>query len=195
MSEETDAGAHVDLGVAHGRFQIFHTDHLRYVMAAKQRCRHLLVGITSPDPSRAPLEESAPHRKDPSANPLTFYERMSMISACLYAEGLSARSFDVIPFPIESPEELPNYAPMRAVQFLTVYDAWGEEKSTRLGNAGYVVEVLWRSSHKAVSGTQIRAAMASGERWEHLVPDATREFLVAHNVPARLVRSWNSAER
>ena len=41
------------LGAVCGRFQIFHLDHLRYVLAAKERCEHLIVGITSPDSCRA----------------------------------------------------------------------------------------------------------------------------------------------
>ncbi|MFJ9804271.1 nicotinate-nucleotide adenylyltransferase [Streptomyces wuyuanensis] len=186
MIENQNDGRTVDLGVAHGRFQVFHKDHLRYVLAAKQRCRHLLVGITSPDPARAPLERTAPHRSNRDANPLTYYERMSMISACLEAEGLPAQSFSIVPFPIEFPEELSNYVPADAVHFLTVYDTWGDEKVARLDRLGYRVEVLWRSTNKAMSGTQIRTAMASGQAWQHLVPAASKRFLSTHGVLARL---------
>lgn len=193
MSDDNGAGAKVRLGMAHGRFQIFHRDHVRYVLAAKQRCHHLLVGITSPDPAAAPSEPAAPHRKDPAANPLTYYERMAMISSCLYAEGLSGREFDIIPFPIESPGELGNYAPPEAVHFLTVYDAWGEEKTARLRGLGYHAEVLWHSAHKEISGSRIRTAMAAGEDWEHLVPVATRDFLIAHHIPARVATRMTGA--
>ncbi|MBP3706729.1 MAG: adenylyltransferase/cytidyltransferase family protein [Clostridia bacterium] len=34
------------IGVVCGRFQIFHNEHLQYVMAAKEKCEHLIVGIT-----------------------------------------------------------------------------------------------------------------------------------------------------
>jgi nicotinamide-nucleotide adenylyltransferase len=179
--------------MAHGRFQIFHNDHLRYVLAAKQRCRHLLVGITSPYPATAPAEWTAPHRKDPAANPLTYYERMTMISSCLRAAGLGERQFDIVPFPIESPGELANYAPLDAVHFLTVYDTWGEEKTTRLRGLGYHTEILWRSAHKEISGTQIRTAMVEGRSWEHLVPAATRDFLITHRIPARVAPQTTTA--
>ena len=46
----------IELGAVCGRFQIFHNDHLQYVLAAKERCRRLIVGITSPDRSVAPVE-------------------------------------------------------------------------------------------------------------------------------------------
>ncbi len=38
-------------GVIHGRFQILHNDHMRYLLAGKERCEHLVVGITNPDPT------------------------------------------------------------------------------------------------------------------------------------------------
>ena len=41
-------------GVVCGRFQIFHNEHLQYVMAAKEQCEHLIVGIASPDPIGRP---------------------------------------------------------------------------------------------------------------------------------------------
>ena len=41
----------IEIGVVHGRFQLFHLDHLKYVLGAKARCRHLVVGITNPDPA------------------------------------------------------------------------------------------------------------------------------------------------
>ncbi|MHA2009472.1 MAG: nicotinate-nucleotide adenylyltransferase, partial [Promethearchaeota archaeon] len=40
-----------DLGVIHGRFQVLHNDHIKYLMAGKKLCKYLVVGITNPDPS------------------------------------------------------------------------------------------------------------------------------------------------
>ena len=39
------------IGVIHGRFQLLHNDHLKYLLAGKKRCEHLVVGITNPDPA------------------------------------------------------------------------------------------------------------------------------------------------
>ena len=39
-----------ETGVIHGRFQVFHNDHLVYLLAGLALCRHLVVGITNPDP-------------------------------------------------------------------------------------------------------------------------------------------------
>ncbi len=109
-----------------------------------------------------------------------------MIAACMYAEGLSGSEFSIVPFPIESPDELFNYAPRDATYFTTVYDAWGDEKVARLLSLGLHVEVLWRSADKQISGTSIRAAIASGDSWRALVPAATADYLTRQGLLARV---------
>jgi nicotinamide-nucleotide adenylyltransferase len=37
-----------ELGFIHGRFQLFHNDHLNYALLAKSQCKKLIVVITSP---------------------------------------------------------------------------------------------------------------------------------------------------
>ena len=39
----------IELGFIHGRFQLFHNEHLRYALLAKKQCKKLIVGITSPE--------------------------------------------------------------------------------------------------------------------------------------------------
>lgn len=51
-------GKVIQSGAVCGRFQVFHNDHLKYVLEAKKCCRHLYVGVTSSDPFMAPLEKS-----------------------------------------------------------------------------------------------------------------------------------------
>ena len=36
------------VGVIHGRFQLLHNDHMKYLLAGKQRCEHLIIGICNP---------------------------------------------------------------------------------------------------------------------------------------------------
>ena len=45
-------------------------------MAAKEKCEHLIVGITSPDPSVSPVETADVNRSSDVANPCTYYERI-----------------------------------------------------------------------------------------------------------------------
>ena len=37
----------IKLGFIHGRFQLFHNDHLRYALLAKEQCEKLIVGVTT----------------------------------------------------------------------------------------------------------------------------------------------------
>ena len=48
MSEENETAA---VGVIHGRFQMLHNDHLKYLLAGKSRCDHLVIGITNAEPN------------------------------------------------------------------------------------------------------------------------------------------------
>ena len=50
----------VELGFIHGRFQLFHNDHLNYAMLAKAQCKKLIVGITSPENATLIREEVDP---------------------------------------------------------------------------------------------------------------------------------------
>lgn len=109
-----------------------------------------------------------------------------MITACLREAGVPDAEFSIVPFPIEVPQRLENYAPRDARYFLTVNDAWGDEKVRRLAGLGLNVDVLWRDENKAISGTMIRALMTSGGDWHHLVPPATAEFIERHGLAQRV---------
>ena len=56
------------IGIACGRFQIFHNEHLAYVMGACDKCDHLIVGSTAPDPEASPVEAEDPNRTEDVAN-------------------------------------------------------------------------------------------------------------------------------
>jgi len=184
----------VPLGVAHGRFQLFHNGHLEYIMAAKERCQKLVIGITSPDPFTLQFEPVDPHRSDPAQNPMTYYERMLMITNCLRYEGIDASSFHVVPFPIEQPDRLFNYSPRDATYFLTIYDKWGEEKLQRLKDLGLSTQVLWRRQDKRIKGSDIRIAIANGSDWQSLVPPATAEYVRDHKIDARIQRALRKGQ-
>jgi nicotinamide mononucleotide adenylyltransferase len=177
----------IDTGVVHGRFQLFHLDHLKYVLAAKERCRHLVVGITNPDPSLTKFDPADPHRSSEVDNPLTFYERYVMLRETLLEEGLDFREFSLVPLPINFPDLYRYYVPLDATFFLTIYDEWGERKLVMFTSLGLKVEVLWRKprAEKGLTTTALRRRMGLDQPWEHLVPKAV----------ARLVRDLGLLER
>lgn len=178
------------IGAACGRFQIFHNDHLKYVLAAKKECDYLLVGITSADPSASPKEKADPNRGKSTSNPCTYFERMEMVRDSLLEAGLSREEFDIIPFPIGRPELLAFYIPDETRCLITIYDEWGENKKQRLEDLGYEVGVLWHVTPetKGISASTIRARIASGEAWAEMVPPAVYRYITAHEIDKRIAR-------
>ncbi|SPD73644.1 Nicotinamide mononucleotide adenylyltransferase family protein [uncultured Desulfobacterium sp.] len=176
-----------EIGVIHGRFQVLHNDHLKYIMAGKAMCRHLVVGITNPDPVLSRKEETDVNRSSPFANPLTYYERYVLVKTVL-EEGLDARQFSIVPFPVSFPELYKYYVPMDAVFFLSIYDEWGRKKHAYFTEMGLKTHILRDvpSEEKGLSATDIRMLMKDECTWEHLVPQAAQRLLIEWEIPARL---------
>lgn len=172
----------VELGFIHGRFQLFHNDHLRYALLAKQQCEKLIVGITSPENASLIREEVDPHRSEAASNPFTYYERFNMVKLALLGAGLKREDFEIVPYPIERPEILYNYVPLGATSFFTIYDDWGYEKLNRLKKLGYGTVVLFDTREKAMCSTEIRQKMVNGDNWKQMVPEAVYQYVVENNL-------------
>ncbi len=177
-----------ETGVIHGRFQVLHNDHLTYLLAGMALCRHLVVGITNPDPVLT-RDDSADHkRSSTAANPLTYFERYVMVRAVLEEAGLEASHFSIVPFPINIPELYKYYVPLDALFFLSIYDQWGERKRDYFRSLGLATCVLREvpESQKGLSGTDVRRRLAHNEPWEAQVPPATAHLMKKWDIPGRL---------
>lgn len=175
-------------GSAHGRFQPFHNDHLDYVLAAKQRCEFLWVGITRFDTSAGTFRPLGRQRERPEANPLNYYERISIIREALLDVRVPPRAFGFVPFPIEMPRSLVTFLPKRVPCFTTICEDWNREKIRVLTEEGYEVVVLWERE-KRVSGSEIRRLVASGDNsWKKMVPMATVRAIENLDLAERLNR-------
>jgi nicotinamide mononucleotide adenylyltransferase len=183
-----------DIGVIHGRFQIIHNDHLKYILAGKSRCRHLVVGITNPDPMLTRDDPSDPLRSLPEANPLTYFERYTMVRAALIEAGVRESEISIVPFPINLPELYQHYLPMGGIFYLTIYDDWGRKKLEQFKTLGLETELLWERSpaQKGLTSAEIRKRMAAGEPWEHMVPPSTASLMKRWAIPERLSMPRNS---
>ncbi len=177
-----------ETGVVHGRFQVFHLDHLKYILAAKERCRHLVIGITNPDPTLTKTDSADPARSLPEANPLTYFERFGIVRQVMLEQGLSPAQFSIVPFPINFPELYRFYLPLESVFYLTIYDDWGKRKQKMFKSLGLNVEVLWTRpvEQKGISAGEVRKRMAQGVEWEHLVPLAAASVMKKMGIPARI---------
>lgn len=175
-------------GVIHGRFQVLHHDHLKYLLAGKARCDFLFVGITNPDPVLTGKDSADLHRSDPKCNPLTYFERARLVYAALVDAGVRPDEFITVPFPINYPDLYRFYVPPEATYFLTIYDQWGEKKLSMFEALGLRTEILWRrkSDTKGLSASDIRKMMVAGTPWHQLVPPAVAGLLEEWRIPLRL---------
>jgi len=193
MTDENKSpqGPLYETGVIHGRFQILHLDHLKYLLSGKALCRHLVVGITNPDPLLTQADPADPARSLPENNPLTYYERVVLIRSALTEAGVALSEFTIVPFPINRPELYRCYVPLDAVFFLSIYDNWGIRKKALFSGNGLTVHVLRDVSidQKGLSATTIREAIVSGQPWAHLVPDSVAALMNTWSIPARLKKS------
>lgn len=154
------------VGVTHSRFQLLHNDHMKYLLAGKERCEHLIIGICNPEVDLTKYTDANPHRSKKSSNPLTYFERMECIKYSMIEAGVKQEEFDIVPFPINFPHKIFNYAPLDAKYYMTIYDEWGEEKLKSLQNDLKLdVEVLWRVTleNKGISASDVRKCIQEGK--------------------------------
>lgn len=177
-----------ETGVIHGRFQVLHNDHLVYLLAGMALCRHLVVGITNPDPLLTRDESVDRERSSPSANPLSYFERYVMVRAALADAGVEPSRFSIVPLPINIPELYRYYVPLDALFFLSVYDEWGRRKLDYFRSLGLATHVLREvpESQKGISATDIRRLMVRGEPWEGMVPPSVALLMKKWDIPGRL---------
>lgn len=177
-----------ETGVIHGRFQVLHHDHVKYLLAGKAHCRHLVVGITNAEPDMIKAESADPQRSQPLANPLTFYERYQLVRAALMEAGVAAEDFTIVPLPISEPERYRYYVPLDAVFFLSIYDDWGRQKREYFQSQKLQTFVLRDVSpeQKGQSATDVRQLMLRGENWQELVPTSVARLLEGWHIPQRL---------
>lgn len=174
----SDGGAlPVAVGMVHGRFQPFHNGHLEYALAAAEHCRHLVVGITNPDPTHVRAEPANRARSTAEANPFPYHLRYRLVRAALEEAGVDSGRLSVVPFPIHQPELWSHYVPDLTVHFMRVFSAWEAAKGERLAAAGHVVRVLHEGVVEQVTGTEVRRRMSVAGAWRELVPPAVAALL------------------
>jgi len=176
------------IGVIHGRFQVFHLDHLNYVLSGMEKVDFMYIGITNPDPFLTRPDSSDLNRSLPHSNPCTYYERLQMIKGALFESEYKSDQFCIVPFPINFPETWQHYVPLDAIYFMSIYDDWGKKKLELFQSRGMKTHVLRckRIEDKGISGTDVRNRIANDDKWEDMVPQATigviKEFRIQHRI-------------
>lgn len=177
----------LDQACVHGRFQPPHLGHLEYILAAKEKCRFLWIGITQFNIRDLKKTNTASHRGFSECNPLTYWERQTALTIMLEACHISRDHFGFIPFPIETPDLIPDFLNMNIPCITTVYDKWNAEKISTLKDLGYCVEVLWTREKKVYEGADVREKIRNNdELWKVLVHPAVVQYLVRENICGRM---------
>jgi nicotinamide mononucleotide adenylyltransferase len=166
---------------------------MEYVVAALKRCDRLIIGVTNPDEGTLQHDDANPHRSMASNNPFTFFERLEMIRDSLLYIDIRRERFEIVPFPITLPGSVRAYIPADATVFFTIYDAWGKKKEEVIAGLGFKTCVLWERPEEAkiTSGSEVRARIASGEEWIHLVPYPVYRYIVGYSLECRIRKAQN----
>lgn len=177
------------VGVVHGRFQVLHYGHMEYILDAKRRCDYLIIGICNPEIELTKYNKVCPHRSKISANPMTYHERKECIKGALIEAGVPRNQFDIVPFPINFPHRILNYAPSDAKYYMTIFEDWGNEKERILSkDLGLDVEVIKRGTFldKKQNSTEIRAKIYRKEDWKDTVPNFVYNYIINHHIDDRI---------
>ena len=113
-----------------------------------------------------------------------------MIRLAMLEFGVPREQFEIVPFPINTPELIFQYAPRDAVYYMSICDDWGEDKYRTLTGLGVQVEVLWNrpTEEKGTTATEVRHLIKDGKRWDHLVPKSVYRYITEHHLDERILQ-------
>ncbi len=139
----------------HGRFQPpLHVNHWAYIEQGFERAEHVTILITNPFLDEA-FEASASWRNDPTNNPFSYEERISMFKDFFTAMNIDSQRYTFKPFNIKDDSafaELSSNVP----NLVNVYSEWSAKKVEAFSEHGLEVIRLDMPKSKPVSGTIIR---------------------------------------
>ena len=182
-----------EVGILNGRFQILHLGYVEYILAAKMRCRRLVIGIGNPDEQHLQYNRLQPGSIRKRMNPFTYYERMQMIHAAMKDFGISREDYEIVPFPLDTPELLENYIPREGTCYMNLLDQWSDGKRRELEELGYRVEALrtGTSQEKKMTSASVLETMGTDGEWEKLVPRSVASYIKENGLDERVRTLWN----
>lgn len=181
----------VSLCVIHGRFQLLHNGHIKnLVVPAFDYAERVVIGICNPEKDLTTFDQSNPHRSLDRSNPFSFWDRLNIFRAFLDSQNIPRERYEIVPFPINFPARIKNYAPTDVPYLLTIYDDWGRKKKDELEKQGFSVIVIKEMTleTKGDSGSEIRRMIAEGNpAWKRHVPEAVARHLIENNLLVKVV--------
>ena len=166
-------------GLYIGRFQPFHLGHLEAIKYCLSSVDELIIGIGS-------SQESYTAR-----NPFTLTERVKMVVLSLIDANIDFQRIFLVAIPdSREGERWCDIVLDRCPRFDLAFsnDPW---TISELNEAGIEVHPIPFYKRDLYIATKIRDAILSGENWEQLVPNPTKEVLTSINARKRLQRIYN----
>lgn len=164
-------------GIGHGRFQPPHREHVSYLLEIAERCEHLIVGITNPDPSTVEHMEESSHRHLGEANPYSFFHRLQMLRLALSEVGLPGHRYSIVPFDLFRPLSWSSFLPMaESVLFLRIHSAWERRKRALFAQNGLHVQLLPKRV-KSMTASQVRANLQQELSVSNLVLPSVERYI------------------
>ena len=159
-------------GLLIGRFQPFHLGHLSAIQFALSKVDKLWIGLGS---SNKPIEKD---------NPFTATERKEMILSSIDSSMKKKISIYFIPDVdnhVRWIEKIDTIVPSFDIVFsnddLTKH--LYAKRSTKISSIPF-------SNREILSGTRIRDLIVSDQKWDDLVPNGTKNFLIGISAKDRL---------
>jgi nicotinamide-nucleotide adenylyltransferase len=159
-------------GLLIGRFQPFHTGHLKAVEFGLSQVKNLWIGIGSSNKSYE------------KRNPFTADERKEMILSSLDSKRLERVKLFFIPD--TGDHEKWTYHVDSIVPPYDVVFSNDEFTITLYKKRGKSVIEVPLSKRDMISGTNIREMIISGKDWSGLVPEGTKKMLLKIDAKSRL---------
>ena len=159
-------------GLLIGRFQPFHLGHLDALRFALTKVENLWLGLGS---SNKPLEKN---------NPFSAEERKQMILSSIddsMKEKISVYLIPDLDNHVKWIEMIDDIVPQFQIVFSNdpLTDHLYSKRSVQVVPIPFL-------NREDLSGTNIRNLIVSDQKWEHLVPEGTKNFLIQNSAKDRL---------
>lgn len=159
-------------GLLIGRFQPFHLGHLEAISFGLAKVENLWIGIGSSNKSNE------------AKNPFTADERKEMILSSIDKKITKRIKIFFIPDVNDHSKWI-----SQVDSIIPPYDiVFSNDESTQtlFQKKGVAVIPVTLKNRESLSGTNIRAKIASDQNWKDLVPEGTRNVLLKINAKDRL---------
>lgn len=169
----------IPLGIVHGRFQPPHNGHIRYILSALSRAKHVIIGICTPEICSQEEADRTGYPCTKELNPFSYNERLEMIRKSLADKGVSSEKYSFVDFPSDY-KNIDKLIPKEAVFLMSVTGTPDTKKAEYIAGLGFRTETVYEmspASDRERSGTVRMGLETDTQTWQDIVPEAVALFL------------------